>query len=100
MPRLRFTPTARQDLLEITEFIADDSPQAAGRVLAAIRRCCQKLAATPGLGRYRPEIGQDVQSFPIGNYLVFYRRRGETLEVLAVLHGARDVAQAMVDRGA
>lgn len=86
--------------MEIAEFIAEDSPQAAGRVLAGIRRCCQKLAATPGLGRYRPEIERDVQCFPTGNYLVFYRRRGESLEVLAVIHGARDVAQAMADREA
>lgn len=100
MPRLCFTPTARRDLTEIAEFIAQDSPQAAGRVLAGIRRCCQKLAATPGLGRYRPEIGRDVQCFPTGNYLVFYRRRGEALEVLAVIHGARDVAQAMAERDA
>jgi toxin ParE1/3/4 len=98
MPRLRFTPTARIDLQEIADFIAEDNAGSAGRVLAGLRRSCRRLASLPGMGRLRPDIGPKVQSFPAGSYVIFFRRRSDSVEILAVLHGARDIERVMGDR--
>lgn len=90
MPRLRYAAKARADISVITEYIAKDNPPAAGRVLASIRGACRSLADRPGLGRKRPELSADLYSFPMGSYVIFYRVSTE-VEILSVLHGARDI---------
>ena len=57
----------------------------------------KKLAEMPGMGRFRdfdnPEF-RDVRSWPIKgfeNYLIFYRSTPRGIEVIRVLHGARDI---------
>lgn len=91
MPRLRFLPAARAELIEIGEYIRNDSPVAAGRFVAKIEEACWRYAGMPGMGRLRPEIGPNVRSFPFGNYVVFYHQVPDGIEVLHVVHGARDI---------
>lgn len=98
MLRIVFTPTARRDLSDIGAYIAVDHPINAERVLRGIRRHVQALAANPAMGRSRPEVGEEVRSFPSGTYMIFYRLRRDMLEVLAVVHGARDIRRALGDR--
>jgi hypothetical protein len=43
------------------------------------------------MGRLRPELAPHLRSFPIGNYVIFYRLTQEGIEVARVLHGARDI---------
>jgi toxin ParE1/3/4 len=45
----------------------------------------------PNMGRSREEIARNLRSFPVGNYVVFYRIIEEGIEVLRVLHGSRDI---------
>ena len=52
---------------------------------------CQALAEGPGMGRQRPDLGDEVQSWPEGNYIIFYRSNDEGIDVLRFLHGARDL---------
>lgn len=89
---------ARQDILELITYIAADNPKAAAAVYDAYERViATTLAETPDVGRpYRStEAGlQGVRMVSVGrfrSYLVFYRRRGVEVEVLRVLHGARDL---------
>jgi toxin ParE1/3/4 len=91
MKPLSFTPLARQDLQEIHDHIAVDSPRAAGRWIDRLEGACQKLAGMPGLGRRREELGRELRSFAVGNYLIFYRDYPDRLEIMRVLHGARDI---------
>lgn len=100
MPRLRYAATARADLSEIAEYIAKENPQAAGRVIASIRRTCRSIAERPGIGRNRPDIAPGFYSFPVGSYVVFYRVCSETVEVLSVLHGARDIERVFSEQKA
>ena len=51
---------------------------------------CDTLAENPSMGRSRPEYGRGIRSFPIGNYVVFYRPTEEGVDVVRVVHGARD----------
>src|SRR5918993_883091 len=90
-------PAAAEDLLEIHAYIARDKPRAAGKFLAAARRGFEQLADMPGIGRRRvsadPNL-QGLQSWPIRgyrNYIAFYRTTDTGIEVVRVIHGARDL---------
>ena len=45
----------------------------------------------PGSGRYREELASGIQSFPFGRYIIFYRAVTSAIEIVRVLHGARDI---------
>ncbi len=52
----------------------------------------------PGtLGRARPELGADLRSFPFRGHVIFFRYAGDTLEVVNVLEGHRDIEAAFKD---
>ena len=90
-------PAARRDLDEIADYIARDNIDAALRFYDAAHAAFEQLATMPGMGplrEYRERAFADVRSWPLTrfeNYLVFYRPVEGGIEVLRVLHGARDV---------
>jgi antitoxin ParD1/3/4/toxin ParE1/3/4 len=93
MPRFILSPEAADDLGEIVEFIARDSPDAARRFLEKLRDEMERVAATPGIGHLREDLTVEaVRFWPVGHYLIVYRVEKEPLEIVRVLHGARDVA--------
>lgn len=91
MPRVLRKPLARADLLNIWNYVADDSPTRADRLLDIINKKCQTLARFPKMGRARNELGASLRSFPVGNYVIFYREVSKGIEIIRVLHGARDI---------
>ena len=91
MSRVIFSPQTDEDLLEIAFYIAQDNPEAALSFLARIERICAVIAASPEIGRRRAELGPDVRSFPLDRYVIFYVPTKGGIEVLRVLHGARDI---------
>jgi toxin ParE1/3/4 len=76
---------------EIHDYIAEDSLTAASRWIDRLDQDCQRLAEMPGMGRLRAEFGSGVRSFPTAAYVIFYRETANGIEVLRVLHGARDI---------
>jgi toxin ParE1/3/4 len=57
-----------------------------------LREQCRKLAHLPGtLGRARPELRADIRSFPIRGYVVFFRYTNDTVEIINILEGHRDI---------
>ena|ERR671919_685591 len=93
MPRLVLAPEARHDLREIRDHIAKENPSAARPVVTRLRDLTRMLAGAPAMGRIRPELGARLRSFVADRYVIFYRPLGEAsgIEVVRVLHGARDV---------
>jgi toxin ParE1/3/4 len=91
MPAILRRPRAGEDLAEIWEYIAEDSEEQADAFLAAIDRKFQVLADRPGMGRARDELAEGLRSFPVGKYVVFYRPIPGGIEIIRVLHGARDM---------
>jgi len=92
--RVRKSVLAEQDLDEIWLYIAPDNITAADALIDKIAEKCALLAAHPELGRTRPEIMEDVHSFAVGNYILFYRPQPGGIELVRVLHGARDLPNA------
>ena len=89
-----FSPAAREDLIEIVDYIAAENPAAAARLLSDIEKACADLAARPSLGHRRKDLTPDpeVLFYCVRDYyLVIYRRNTTPLQIARVLHGARDV---------
>jgi len=77
MSSYRYSSDANADLAEIVFYIFDLNPVAAHRFLDSLDATCELLAGHPLLGQPRPELGENLRSFPVGNYLVFlYARDG------------------------
>lgn len=91
MPCLTRTERCEQDLIELWVYIAQDNPAAADRVLDEIDAKCHLLAEHPRLGPARPDIRPDLRYFPVGSYLIFYREIPGGVEIVRVVHGARDL---------
>jgi toxin ParE1/3/4 len=85
------TPFAETDLDDIWFEIALDNPAAADRVIDAIRRRSEQLSTFSESGRLRPDIAADARSLTVGNYLVLYRHFKATIEIVRIVHGARDL---------
>lgn len=87
------SPEAQSDLVAIAGFIAEDSPRAARKLIADIRRACEKLAGQPGLGHRRKDLTVEptLRFYAVRRYyLVIYREDTKPLQIVRVLHSARD----------
>ena len=91
MSKLRISPRARSDLIEIWSYIADDSVANADAFVDELYETIQLLASKPGLGRHREELAPGIQSFPFSRYIIFYRVVAHAIEIIRVLHGAQDI---------
>jgi toxin ParE1/3/4 len=91
MKSIRFSTEANLDIEEIASYIFDLNPVAAYRFLDALEETCELLAQHPLLGRSRPELGKDLRSLPVGNYLVFYTAASKGICVIRVIYGGRDL---------
>ena len=45
----------------------------------------------PGMGRLRDELAVDLRSFPVGRYVIFFRPLSNGVNIVRVLHSARDL---------
>lgn len=79
------------DLTEIWSYIADDSVANADAFIDKIYETIELLARQLGSGRRREELAPGIQGFPIGRYVIFYRVVASAIEIVRVLHGARDI---------
>jgi toxin ParE1/3/4 len=87
----RLSPKAEDDLIDIANHIASDSPAAALALVDKIEQACGMLGGNPLLGRSRPEIAPDARSWAVGNYLILHRQIRAGAEIIRVIHGARDL---------
>lgn len=94
----RFTVPASRDLESIIDYIADNSSlDAAERLLKKINQKCKNLAFFPNMGRRRDELLPLLRSFPVDDYLIFYRPIEGGIEILRVVNGYRDLEALFQD---
>lgn len=91
MQPYRLTPEADDDLDQIWEYIARDNVAAADRTDQRLHDEMHKLAEMPGLGHRRPDIDQRFRVWKVYSYLVIYLPDATPLEIVRVIHGARDL---------
>lgn len=98
MKAVVFNPVAVSDLEELTSYIAQDNPVAAKDVRQDILDTADRLSEHPGLGirpRFSAKRFAGIRFIPVHRYptyLLFYRDSPDEIEVLRVLHGARNLA--------
>lgn len=91
MSKVRFQPAAEADLDDIWLTIGLNSPAAADRTVDAIYNRSMQLVDFPELGPERPEIADGLRSLVQGHYLILYRIAETSVEIVRVIHGARDL---------
>jgi antitoxin ParD1/3/4/toxin ParE1/3/4 len=92
MKKFILTQHARQDVNDIWDYIASDSIEAADRVLEALDDAMIKLAKNPGIGHWREDLTDERHRFfLVYSYLIVYRYETKPLQVIRILHAARDI---------
>lgn len=93
------TDRAAGDLHAIWDYIADDNVDAADRVIDALYSAFGLLAKMPYAGHVRRDwTNKPVLFFVVGKYHVVYDPERHPVEVITILHGARDVPGSLPDR--
>ena len=94
MTRLEWTDPAVEDLQGIVDYIARDSPLYADVVAERIVFAVERLATFPRSGRIVPEADDPrVREIIVQSYRVMYRIKQRKVQILAVVHTARDLAR-------
>jgi toxin ParE1/3/4 len=95
--RLDIRPLAYVDLAEISEYIAKDRPGSARRFVLAAEKTIDWLLKNPDAGvacEFEHPLARDLRLWRVKgfkNYLIFYRPTKTGIQVVRVLHGARDI---------
>ena len=89
-----YSPDAQQDVNECIEYFECRDIAVADRFREAVQETVKMLCDNPELGeRFRRDLTGTIRRRSIlhfTNYLIFYRREESVLQVLRILHGARN----------
>jgi toxin ParE1/3/4 len=95
---LVWRPRAREDLIDIYEFIALDDQAAAERLITSIETTAAVLARYPRLGPRRPNIRESTRVFVEGAYPILYETHPDTdegpidsVEIVRFVDGRREL---------
>lgn len=91
MLRLVILPAARADLVEIGDFIALDNPRRAETFLNEVETQMAQISERPASFPTRDELHPGLRSARHGRYLIFFKEVGDQVQIVRVLHGARDL---------
>jgi toxin ParE1/3/4 len=101
--RIIILPRAASDLKGIAVYYFGESFSAALRFSEAVQATFDQLAGTPLMGSPRPLLHPrlaDLRQWRVRgfeNYLIFYRPIEDGIEIVRVLHGARDLERLFGD---
>jgi len=100
--RVQWAEAAARDLEELVSFIAMDSELDADRVLSRLEARSATLESSPGRGRLVPELARfgmrTWRELVVRPYRLIYRIEGDTVNVLAVFDGRRDLEDLLLER--
>ena len=97
MARVTRRPLAAADILDIWDHIAEDSLDQADRWVDNPDEKLKLIATQPLIGRVREDLAAGTRSFPSGRYVIFYAPIDGGIDVVRVLHSARDIDAAFGD---
>lgn len=93
MKRLVFAPAARNDLLAIGLFIAEDNPQRADSFVAELEAKAVLICDGPLRYPERQDIRPGIRAAVHGRYLLLFRDLEDEVRIVRILHGARNLRQ-------
>jgi toxin ParE1/3/4 len=92
--KVAWSEPAVADLVAIYDYIARDSPHYAQRFVEKLIAAAEPLESFPQLGRLVPEGDGRHRELLVASYRIIYRLEGQTIFVVTVVHGSRDLAGA------
>ena len=94
--RIEFSPEALGDLIELYDFIAErDGEERAIGYIDRIEECCSSLSVFPNRGTMRDDLRPGLRILGFERRAVIaFRIQGDTVTILRVLYGGRDVETA------
>lgn len=95
--RIRRLPRAIRDVDEIWQWVAAENLAAADRLADRIARATGRLADFPDSGTPRPDLGPDARSIAVGKSVLLYRVGPDSVDILRVIHGARELGGLLDD---
>jgi toxin ParE1/3/4 len=90
--KAHFSHRAKQDLRDIWQYVALDSPREADKLLSRILDKIDLAAFQPGMGSARPELSASARILVEGRHIVIYEPVEYGIFIVAIVHGARDAA--------
>lgn len=97
--RVVYLPSADADLVEIHTYIFERAGDAADRQIDRIRHELERLRAHPLSAPSRPEIAASARGLTIGSYTALHRVAEDRVEIVRVVHAARDMRTFAADFG-
>ena len=104
MSHLNARPGVDDDIFELARYLLDQSEEAAYRFVDAVQATLKNLAGSPGIGspkQYATPGLSEVRSWWVAgfpNHLIYYIALPDGIDVLAIMHGSRDVERRLQDR--
>jgi toxin ParE1/3/4 len=92
MNRYTVSDRAREDIKGIYRYIAGDNVAAARRLRTVFLNKFRLLAEQPLMGESRNDLASNLRMFVSENYVLLYRPSGAGIEIVRVVHAARDLA--------
>ena len=90
--KIRWTDPAVDSLRNLHDYIAKDSEVYASSFIQRMVLALEKLTEFPRLGRVVPEADEEtIRELLYQNYRIIYRIKSESIEILTVIHGNRDL---------
>lgn len=91
MNHFRLSRQAEQDLEHIWVYLTQQDELLADKQIAQILDRLPMLSQFPNMGKQREDIWIGLRSFPVKPYVIFYSKILDGIEVIRILHQARDV---------
>ena len=91
------TPSASRDIDGIFEYVLEhDGPVRALHVYNKLHEGFLKIGAHPGIGHWREELADEsLRVWTVFSFLVIYLPETRPVQIIRVLHGARDISKAI-----
>jgi toxin ParE1/3/4 len=88
-----FSTAALQDINSINDYLLETyESKLADQFLDALLRKCDRLVQFPQMERSRSELSMNLRSFPLQDYLIFYRVNSDEIEIVRVVSGYQDLS--------
>lgn len=103
MKKLLLRPKASEDIDEHFLRIAEDNPVIALEVVSSIEEALKRIQQHPEIGSPRyasTPLLKGIRMWPLTefrNYLIFYLEHEDSLEVIRILYGTRDIPEALTE---
>lgn len=98
--RVRLSVRAERDLLSILRYLDGETggSAAADRFYVDFDCVLDLIGDNPPMGRARPELRKDLRGHPHGDFMIFWRIKKDTVQIVRIMHQKQDIARAFTPR--